>query len=158
MQAADIDWQLPALCTGYQLIAAGAWAAAAGSVILRAEVRGSTQTCLHYQVTVSHEFINRICEFCIQYCDNVGLASGRAPVCKNFWVIRCWCGDLSVSVARCNWFEIIIDSPAEWRERTWYNRKLLPLHPFDGLFFQHNPCKRVPERQNQSGLNWGKRW
>ena len=37
--------QLPAPRTVYRSVAAGARAAAAGSVMLRAEVRGSTQTC-----------------------------------------------------------------------------------------------------------------
>ena len=46
-RAADIDPQLlaPAIDRYYRSIAAGANAAAAGSVMLRAEVRGSTRTC-----------------------------------------------------------------------------------------------------------------
>ena len=46
-RAADVDWQLPAPRAGCRSIsAAGARAAAAGSVMLRAEVRGgSTRTC-----------------------------------------------------------------------------------------------------------------
>ena len=34
---------------------------------------------------------------------------------------------------------------------------LLILHPFNGLFFQDNLGKPVPERQNPSGFKWGKR-
>jgi len=45
-RAADIDRQLPAPDTGYRSTAAGIRAAAAGSVMLRAEVRGSAQTCI----------------------------------------------------------------------------------------------------------------
>ena len=40
-QQISIDQQLPATRTGYRSTAAGARAAAAGSVMLRAEVRGS---------------------------------------------------------------------------------------------------------------------
>ena len=42
-RAADIS-QLSAPRTGYRSLAAGVRAAAAGSVMLRAEVRGSTET------------------------------------------------------------------------------------------------------------------
>lgn len=43
--AANVSWQLPVPHTGCQSIAAGAWAAAVGSVMVRSKVRSSTQTC-----------------------------------------------------------------------------------------------------------------
>jgi len=35
---------------------------------------------------------------------------------------------------------------------------LLILHLFNGLLFQDNQGKSIPEKQNQSGFKWGKRW
>jgi len=53
-RAAGIDREMPAPRNGYRSIAAGIRAAAAGSVMLRAEVRGSTQDLFHLLVCWFH--------------------------------------------------------------------------------------------------------
>jgi len=65
----------------------------------------------------------------------------------------------SATGTRCTWINQRLKSEKHsLSEKPRLNWITTVLHPFNGLFFHDNLGKPVPERKNQSGFKWGKRW